>query len=54
LLATQKQLDKLLPPSWVVVVLPFHHLLHPGMRNLDDGTDGWKGRPSEDKTKSII
>ncbi|CAK9237670.1 unnamed protein product [Sphagnum troendelagicum] len=28
------------------------------MRNLDDetddGTDGWKGRPSTDKTKSII
>ncbi len=31
--------------AWVVVVLPFHHLLHPGIRNLDDRTDGWKGSP---------
>jgi hypothetical protein len=45
---------KLLRPPFVVVVL----LFHPGMKNLDegmdDGTDGWKGQPTSDKTKDII
>jgi len=40
--------------EFFLLLLLFHHLLHPGMRNLDDGTDGWKGRPSADKTKAII
>jgi hypothetical protein len=45
---------KLLWPPFVVLLLFFH----PGMKNLDDGTDdgtdGWKGRQPPDKTKDII
>jgi hypothetical protein len=45
---------KLLRPPFVVILL----LFHPGMKNLDEGTDdetdGWKGRPTPDKTKDII
>jgi hypothetical protein len=41
---SHEHVDKLLPPPWVVVLLPFHHLL-PGWGTWMDGWwDGWMER----------
>ncbi len=42
---SHEDVDKLLPPPWVVILLPFHHLLLPGWGTWMDGWgDGWMER----------
>jgi hypothetical protein len=45
LTGSHEHVDKLLPPPWVVVLLPFHHLLLPGWGTWMDGWwDKWMKR----------